>query len=90
MATMNVSLTPEMLSFVNELTRSGGYASASEVVRDGLRLLEQEKAAEAKKLAVLRQEVGGAGLAALRTGQFSDRTAIEIAQDIARKTGRAP
>jgi antitoxin ParD1/3/4 len=88
-ATMNVSLTPEMLSFVNELTRSGGYASASEVVRDGLRLLEQEKAAEAEKLAVLRQEVG-AGLADLRTGQFGDRTAVEIAQDIARKTGRAP
>ena len=89
MATMNVSLTPEMLSFVNELTKAGGYASASEVVRDGLRLLEQEKAAEAEKLAILRREVG-AGLADLQDGRFSRRTAAEIAQGIVRKAVRAP
>ncbi len=89
MATMNVSLTPEMLSFVNELTEAGGYASASEVVRDGLRLLEQEKAAEAERLAVLRREVGS-GLADLRAGRFSGRTAAEIAQGVLRKADRAP
>ncbi|MFF8801109.1 MULTISPECIES: type II toxin-antitoxin system ParD family antitoxin [Methylobacteriaceae] len=86
---MNVSLPPELLSFVDELTRSGGYASASEVVREGLRLLEQEKAAEAERLAILKREVEG-GLDDLRADRFSDRTAASIAQAVMRKAGRAP
>ena len=38
---MNVSLTPELEQFVQALVASGRYHSASEVFRDGLRLLEQ-------------------------------------------------
>ena len=40
-ASMNVSVTPELERFVQELVSSGRYNSASEVFRDGLRLLEQ-------------------------------------------------
>ncbi len=36
---MNVSLTPELDEFVNAKVSSGLYNSASEVVREGLRLL---------------------------------------------------
>jgi len=36
---MNVSLTPELEAFINEQVAAGLYSSASEVVRDGLRLL---------------------------------------------------
>ncbi|PYP83377.1 MAG: type II toxin-antitoxin system ParD family antitoxin [Candidatus Angelobacter sp. Gp1-AA117] len=39
---MNFSLTPELEQFVAEKVRSGRYASASEVVREALRLLEQQ------------------------------------------------
>lgn len=37
---MNVSLTDKLEDFVNELVEQGRYRSASEVVREGLRLLE--------------------------------------------------
>ncbi len=38
---MNVSVTPELEEFVQTLVASGRYHSASEVFREGLRLLEQ-------------------------------------------------
>ena len=39
---MNVSLTKELETFVSRKVKSGGYGSASEVIRESLRLLEQE------------------------------------------------
>ena len=39
--TLNVSLTSELQSLLDEKLASGRYGSASEVVRDGLRLIEQ-------------------------------------------------
>ena len=41
---MNVSLTDKLEDFVNELVEQGRYRSASEVVREGLRLLEIREA----------------------------------------------
>jgi antitoxin ParD1/3/4 len=41
---MNVSLTDKLEEFVNELVENGRYRSASEVVREGLRLLEIREA----------------------------------------------
>ena len=49
---MNVSLTPELEKIVAERVGSGRYASASEVIREALRLLE-----ERDQLNQLRQEV---------------------------------
>jgi antitoxin ParD1/3/4 len=40
---MNVSLTPELEKFVQEKVGSGRYTSASEVVREALRLLEKRE-----------------------------------------------
>lgn len=39
--TKNVSLTPHQDGFVQSMVESGRYRTASEVVRDGLRLLEE-------------------------------------------------
>ena len=39
---MNVSLTKELETFVSRKVKSGRYGSASEVIRESLRLLEQE------------------------------------------------
>lgn len=54
---MNVSLTKELESFVGELVSSGMYYSASEVVRDGLRLLKEQEALKKIRLEELRAEI---------------------------------
>jgi antitoxin ParD1/3/4 len=42
-STLNISLTPELDEFVRGRVDSGRYQTASEVVRDGLRLLELQE-----------------------------------------------
>ena len=48
---MNVSLTPELDNFVASKVGSGRYNSASEVVREALRLLEDHDRTRAAQLA---------------------------------------
>ena len=55
---MNVSLTPELEKFVSAKVESGRYNSASKVVREALRLLEEHEHARAAQLAEFNQELG--------------------------------
>jgi putative addiction module CopG family antidote len=57
---MNVSLTPERERFVSTKVDSGRYNSASEVVREALRLLEEHDQARARQLTEFNRELGGA------------------------------
>jgi antitoxin ParD1/3/4 len=54
---MNISLTEQLEKFVSEQVQSGAYQSASEVVRDGLRLLADRRKAEELKLTALRAAI---------------------------------
>ena len=54
---MNVSLTPEMESWIQQKVQSGYYQSASEVVRDAIRLLHDYDGQRATKLLELRAEL---------------------------------
>jgi antitoxin ParD1/3/4 len=54
---MNVSLTPELEELVHEKVKSGRYLSASEVVREGLRLLEERDRLYKARLAELQKEI---------------------------------
>lgn len=57
MATRNVVLTDHQEALISALVESGRYQNASEVLREGLRLLEQREAEEAAKLEALRAAV---------------------------------
>lgn len=54
---MNVSLTPELEQLVHEKVKSGRYLSASEVVREALRLLEERDRIRETRLLKLRSEI---------------------------------
>lgn len=65
MATTSLSLSPHWEAFIAAEVASGRYASASEVVRDGLRALEERS----QKLAALRAHVAE-GEADIERGSF--------------------
>jgi antitoxin ParD1/3/4 len=54
---MNVSLTPELEKFVSDKVASGRYTSASEVVREALRLLEREDKSREAQIAECNREL---------------------------------
>ncbi len=64
---MNVSLTPELERLIQDRVATGRYRSASEVVREALRTLENRDVARQLHLDRLRADVA-AGLQALRDG----------------------
>ena len=54
MPTRNVVLTNQQTELVEKLVKSGRYQNASEVLRDGLRLLQRRENEDAAKLEALR------------------------------------
>jgi antitoxin ParD1/3/4 len=54
---MNVSLTKELEDLVSEKVKTGRYLSASEVVREALRLLEERDRIKEMRLVELRKEI---------------------------------
>jgi antitoxin ParD1/3/4 len=66
---MNVSLTAELEELVNEKVKSGLYTSASEVIREALRLLKEQDQLRSYRLAELKKEVRK-GVAQLDQGQY--------------------
>lgn len=54
---MNVSLTPELEQLIHRKVETGLYLSASEVVREALRLLEERDRLQAMKFEEVRREI---------------------------------
>ena len=83
---MNVSLSTEMASWVQQKVASGLYQSASEVVREALRLLLEREQLQQLRAAELRREMA-IGLSELQEGRsrpFDDSVVSDI-----KKKGRA-
>ena len=71
MPTRNVVLTDQQAELVEKLVESGRYQNASEVLRDGLRLLQRRELEETVKLEVLRGALDEAE-AAVAAGDIYD------------------
>ena len=69
MPTRNVVLTDHQTELVERLVASGRYQNASEVLREGLRLLEGREAEEKVRLRALR-EAARIGIADIEAGRF--------------------
>ena len=69
-ATRNVRLTGHQSQLVDALVDSGRYQNASEVMREGLRLLEEREAEEAATLSWFNRQIA-AGVAQARRGEFA-------------------
>lgn len=79
MPTRNLVLTKHQEKLIETLLEAGRYQNASEVLRDGLRLVEQREAEDAAKLKVLRG-AARAGVVALDRGEFKEFENIEDLQ----------
>lgn len=86
MPTRNVVLTEHHEEIIDRLVTSGRYQNASEVLREGLRLIEQREAREVAKLEALR-EAARAGFADLEEGRFVD-VSNEKLEDFIGELGR--
>ena len=75
MPTRNVVLTKRQETLIEALVQSGRYQNASEVMREGLRLVENREVEEAAKLDALRS-AAAIGVSALERGEFTDIAAF--------------
>lgn len=100
MPTRNINLTEHFDRFIEDEVGSGRYGSASEVVREGLRLIERRKQEDRAKLQWLRGAVRegldqldrseGMEFASIRElDQHIDQVGKEVSAELARKGKRA-
>jgi len=82
---MNVSLTPELERLVNRKVKSGMYQTASEVVREGLRLLKERDEFDKLRAAI---QVGIDEIDRGEYQEYDDHTIEDLARDIKRRGRR--
>ena len=82
---MSVSLTPELEQLINDKVKTGLYQTASEVIREGLRLLRERD----QRVEALRRDVR-AGFEAAERGEFTeyDESNIKDLSDRIKARGR--
>lgn len=86
MPTRNVVLSEQQHALVETLVQSGRYQNASEVLREGLRLVEQRHRSDEAKLDALRQ-AAGQGWADIAAGRYADVAEDEL-EDVLGRLGR--
>jgi antitoxin ParD1/3/4 len=66
---MNVSLTPELETLIDQKVKSGLYNSASDVLREALRLLDEHDRGKERRREALRKEVTK-GIEEIKAGRY--------------------
>ena len=80
MPTRNIVLTARQSELVQRLVASGRYQNASEVLREGLRLIESRDAEEKARLKALR-EAARVGIADMEAGRFRSFATTDALRD---------
>lgn len=86
MPTRNVVLSEHQQQLVDDLVQTGRYQNASEVLRDGLRLVEERERREGAKLKALKQ-AARQGWADVSAGRYAD-VADDQLEDFVGQLGR--
>jgi antitoxin ParD1/3/4 len=86
MPTRNVVLSERQQQLVETLVQSGRYQNASEVLREGLRLIEERERLEGAKLKALKQ-AARQGWADVSAGRYAD-VADDQLEDFVAQLGR--
>lgn len=86
MPTRNVVLSERQQQMVETLVQSGRYQNASEVLREGLRLIEERERLEGAKLKALEQ-AARQGWADVSAGRYAD-VAEDQLEDFVGQLGR--
>lgn len=82
---MNVNLTPELDQLVHEKVNSGLYNSASEVIREALRLMQERDEIRAARIEQLRKEID-IGYQQLLRGEAGPLDIDAVRDDIRRRS----
>jgi antitoxin ParD1/3/4 len=81
---MDVSLTPELETLVNQKVKSGLYNSASEVICEALRLLQEQDRLRELRREELREEIMK-GVEDIRAGRYITLEKPEDFENLAMK-----
>jgi antitoxin ParD1/3/4 len=76
MPTRNVVLTDSQAKFVEQMVASGAYQNASEVLREGLRLVQAREAEQTAKIAAFREAVA-VGIADIEEGRYTTFDSVD-------------
>jgi len=88
MPTRNVVVTDHQASFIEQMVAAGRYQNASEVLREGLRMVEQREAENAARLKALREAVQ-AGIDDIEAGRFTEFESADAWADDFRREAAA-
>ena len=88
MPTRNVVLSEHQHELVETLVQSGRYQNASEVLREGLRLIEERERFEAVKLKALKR-AARQGWADVAAGRYADVAEDQLEDFVGQLSRRA-
>jgi antitoxin ParD1/3/4 len=86
---MHVSLSPQLDAYVLDKVKSGRYNSASEVIREALRLMQEREEERMVRVAEVRQKLAE-GQADIDAGRYFEGTIDEVRERVRSAGRRAP